>query len=244
VAERVLTGDGSWTIASARYGETYRSRHGALGEAWHVFVAGSGVAARLADGRATRVLEVGLGTCLNLALTVSLALRHGALLRYLALEHDPLPGDVLAGVGLEAVAGADVVRSLLAWRADWEEAGGHAVPAWRHGSVEVRVVLGDAVTARLPTDVDAVYLDGFSPRVNPELWTPAALARFASCLLPGGVLATYTVSGRVRRGLAAAGLRVERRPGPPGGKREALVATRPLGATEPAEPRRVERDAP
>jgi tRNA U34 5-methylaminomethyl-2-thiouridine-forming methyltransferase MnmC len=233
VARRVLTDDGSWTLASERYGETYRSRRGAALESEHVFLAGSGIAARLTLPLATRVLEIGLGTGLNLALTADLALRTGASLTYIAVEHDPLPADAVASLRLESHADSGFVEALLAWRSAWHPSLGADPPPLLHGAVRLEVIHADAATAPLPAGVDAVYLDGFSPRVNPELWTPGALARFAAALAPGGVLATYSVSGSVRRGLAACGLLVERRPGPPGGKRESLVAHRPIAVREP-----------
>ena len=227
MAEPIRTDDGSWTLESVRYGESYRSRRGAVLEARHVFVEGAGVAARLAGGQPTRVLEIGLGTGLNLVLTATLALRHGTPLAYVAVEHDPLPAPVIASLALERVADPGFVAALLAWRAAWDASAGAAPPTLRHGVVCLRVIHADAVTAPLPEGVHAVYLDGFSPRVNPELWTPSALARFARTLRPGGVLTSYSVSGQVRRGLAACGLLVEKRPGPPQGKRETLRARRP-----------------
>ena len=72
---------------------------------------------------------------------------------------------------------------------------------------------------------DAVYLDAFSPDVNPELWTSAFLARLYTVTKPGGRLATYSAKGQVRRDLEAVGFAVEKRPGPPG-KREMLVAVK------------------
>jgi tRNA U34 5-methylaminomethyl-2-thiouridine-forming methyltransferase MnmC len=228
--ERVRTDDGSWTFVSPRYGETYRSRHGARSESLHVFVEGSGVARALAEGRSVRVLEVGLGTGLTLALTASEALRHGAPLHYLALEHDPLPVAAIASLGLAEIADAAFVAELLAW---WPcLTSGGAVPL-RHRSVTVEAILGDATVVPLPRNLDALFLDGFSAAVNPELWTPEALRRFALALAPGGTLVSYSVRGAVRRALAAAGLEVERREGPAGGKRHALRAVRPRSAETP-----------
>jgi tRNA U34 5-methylaminomethyl-2-thiouridine-forming methyltransferase MnmC len=43
------------------------------------------------------------------------------------------------------------------------------------------------------------------------------------CLNP---MANYSVKGDVRRALQKVGFTVEKRPGPPGGKREMLVATK------------------
>jgi len=72
---------------------------------------------------------------------------------------------------------------------------------------------------------DAIFLDAFSPDVNAECWTTETLNTLSKLLREGGVLATYCAKGSVRRALQAAGLRVERRDGPPG-KRECLAAKR------------------
>ncbi len=45
-------------------------------------------------------------------------------------------------------------------------------------------------------------------------------------LRTGGKLDSYCVNRRVRDDLALAGFEVDRVPGPPGGKREVLVATK------------------
>jgi len=221
----ILTDDGSWTYESREYGETYRSRRGAAREARHVFLEGSGVSERLRRGLATSLLEIGLGTATNLVVTATAALGAGVSLTYASVERAPLPAEAWAELRLDAVGDSGFVAALLAWRRGWTDA---PPPRLRYGPVEVEALIGDALAVPLPHAVDAIYLDGFSARVNPELWTPPALARFAACLAPGGVLASYSVRGDVRRALAAIGLVVERRPGPPGGKRDALAARRPL----------------
>ena len=43
---------------------------------------------------------------------------------------------------------------------------------------------------------------------------------------PSGILTTYCAKGVVRRMLQSSGFTVERLPGPPGGKREILRATK------------------
>ena len=74
---------------------------------------------------------------------------------------------------------------------------------------------------------DVIYQDAFSPDANPELWTPTFFARLFAALKPGGRLSTYAASTRVRNALIDAGFTVAKYPGPPG-KREIMVATRPL----------------
>lgn len=71
---------------------------------------------------------------------------------------------------------------------------------------------------------DAIYLDAFSPDVNPECWTEDLFQTLAPLLASNGRLATYCVKGSVRRALGAAGLKITKYTGPTG-KREVLFAT-------------------
>ena len=230
-----MSDDGSPSLVSARYGEGYRSKHGARSETWHVFVAGSGVAARLASAVPTTVLELGLGTARNLGTSAAVAFAFDTPLRYVALEHDLLSADDWARLEPDALGPAAFRTALLEARRGWDTA-----PGTRHtlrvGPVTLELHLGDARAATWPTDVDAIFLDGFSPAVNPELWTDDVLGRVASHLVAGGTVASYCVQGSVRRALERAGLRVEKRSGPPGGKREVLFARRPPERTGIAGP--------
>ena len=222
------TADGSDTLYSPAFGQTFHSQHGAFTEAEQVFLRGTDIEERLAAGEPTSVLEVGLGTGLNFLLTAQRAIRAGMPLRYTALERDLLPADVLARLNHADRLGATALRdALLAWRRGLPEPLPPATyTATLHDLVLLECLVGDATDVMLP-DVryDAVYLDAFSPDANPELWTSAFFERIFSVMKPGGRLATYSAKGAVRRGLAAVGFTVEKRPGPPG-KREMLVAVR------------------
>ena len=55
---------------------------------------------------------------------------------------------------------------------------------------------------------------------------PADLQQVVDLLNDGGILTTYCAKGVVRRMLQTAGFTVERLPGPPGGTREILRATK------------------
>jgi tRNA U34 5-methylaminomethyl-2-thiouridine-forming methyltransferase MnmC len=227
--ERRLTADGSATLFSGRFGQTFHSRHGAVAESLHVFLAGSGAGRRLGAGKATRVLEVGFGTGLNFLLTAQAAGNGGARLDYVALERALPAREVLLGLGYERYAPGPSAE-LLAFRrelGDRPAAGSYRLE--RAGtSLELR--LGDARDAEIePESYDAVYHDGFSPETNPELWSAEFLTKLALALVPAGSLATYTVKGVVRRLLMDAGLSVVKAAGPPGGKREMLIASRTEG---------------
>jgi len=250
----LTTGDGSPALWSPRYGQAFRSQRGAHAEARHVFVEGSGAAGRLAAGRNTRVLEVGLGAATNLACTAAAALAAGAALRYRAWEPEPLPAAALQLAALGAIAPAPFVAALLAARDAWGALAPGDVRLWRFATIELELVVapidrlldpaftadierrlrswlaaeGAATTAE-DAPYHAVYLDPFSPEVNPDPWRPAVLAALASRLAPDGALVSYSVRGSVRRALADAGLSVRKVAGPPGGKREVLHARRAAG---------------
>jgi tRNA 5-methylaminomethyl-2-thiouridine biosynthesis bifunctional protein len=57
---------------------------------------------------------------------------------------------------------------------------------------------------------DALFLDGFSPRKNPEMWTENVFAGLARLSGPRTSLATFTVAGWVRRGLESQGFRIQK----------------------------------
>ena len=221
-----VTGDGSRTLLSKRYGETYHSRHGALTEARHVFLTGSGVARRLAEGRPTTVLEVGFGAGLNTLVTVAEAARWGTALRYVSLEADLLPVDALRELDYRSLLARPELADALVTGLARLPAGARA-HAIEIGGARVELLLVNARHAALPVAAHAVYHDAFSPDANPELWDEAFLGRLYGALAPGGTLVSYTVKGAVRRRLAALGFQTAKAPGPPGGKREMLVARRP-----------------
>ncbi len=201
-----------------RFGDPYFSREGGAAETAHVFLAGTGLPERFRPG--FRILELGFGTGLNLLVTLRAFRRAGAPgpLRFTSFEAFPLaPAD--RARALEAfpdlAAEAAELAQALAGPGPWTFAGG----------LMLEVIEGDA-RATLPAwegRADAVFLDGFAPARNPELWEPALLAAVAARMGPGARLATYSAAGSVRRALEAAGLAVERRPGF-GRKRHMTVA--------------------
>ncbi|MFB9992101.1 tRNA (5-methylaminomethyl-2-thiouridine)(34)-methyltransferase MnmD [Deinococcus oregonensis] len=213
----IETPDGSRTAFNARYGEAYGSRFGAAGQARHVFVEGTGTHIHPAP----RVLEIGFGVGVNFRATVVDTARRGVPLEYVAYEFDPAAGDILRAVA-EGNEGAEHPM----WAALLDIWAKESTLHLEAGNVRLTVHFVDVLTADLPqTWASALYLDGFSPDRNPEVWTPEFAQRLAAALAPGGVLATYSAAGRVRRALADAGLGVEKRPGPKG-KREHLRAVR------------------
>lgn len=91
-----------------------------------------------------------------------------------------------------------------------------------------------AISRMLPVRYyfDVVYFDAFAPEKQPEMWSEELLRNLYDVLRNHGVLTTYCAKGTVRRLLEEVGFTVERLPGPPGGKREILRASKNNDFTE------------
>ena len=219
----VRTADGSKTIQLTDWNEQYHSLHGAVQEAYHVFIEAG---LRQFSDRELSILEVGLGTGLNALITLLEAPSLGLKLHYTALETAPVSEAEWRELGYGSAL--DTTGAAL-----WYEAL-HGCP-W-----EEPFTLRDGFTlTKNNTDLrqfvapapayDLIYFDAFGARVQPDLWTEDIFSSMFSALRPGGILVTYSAKGSVRRAMEAVGFRTERLPGPPG-KREMLRASKPQDA--------------
>lgn len=208
----VRTADGSWTLRHSGHGEACHSTAGAWQQARERYAGPCRLRELGMERGRVRLLDVGTGLGLNLAAALAALDGTGARLEALSLEVDPEV--IRAGLELGDWP-AEVELRLAPVRAALQRAlDAHERPVTLGGGA-LTLLLGDA-RERLPTAAarafDAVFLDPFSPAVDPPLWDAEFLARIASRMEPWAVLSTYSASLRVRRALAAAGLRVGRGP--------------------------------
>lgn len=217
--------DGETPFASD-YGDGYFSRTDGPGESRAVFLVGNRLEQRFAslDRYAQFTIgETGFGTGLNVLQSARLFTETapaGARLSLLSAERHPLARDDLERVLSRWPELVPFGRRLLEGYPP-PTAGFHRV---RLGEfVELVLMLGDAAEmwSRQPAAVDAWFLDGFAPDRNAAMWSPRLFGLLAARSRPGCTLASFTVAGRVRRGLVEAGFTVERKPGF-GGKRHRL----------------------
>lgn len=224
------TDDGSRTLARLSDQETYHSCSGALSETKFVYLRNSGIEERLGNGIACAVLEVGLGTGMAMLTTLDAAISAGTPLNYVALEHDWLSSELLGELQPECwVEDESLATRFLEWRGKIAEAAPLGVYRWEVDAQRVVTVLvADAAQWRADAwqPFDAIYFDPFAPAKHPQLWTVGVFREMAAALQPHGTLTTYCVSRQVREAMLAAGFDVHRTSGPPGGKRNVLIARR------------------
>jgi tRNA 5-methylaminomethyl-2-thiouridine biosynthesis bifunctional protein len=89
--------------------------------------------------------------------------------------------------------------------------------SFEQGRVLLTLAVGDVrdMLDELTVEADSVYLDGFNPARNPQMWEAATLQRVATHCRTGTRIATFTVASMVLNGLKAQGFEVQKRPGLP-----------------------------
>ena len=210
---------------SRRFGDIYYSTDGGLAEAREVFLRGNGLPERWAGRERFVIGETGFGTGLNILLAWKLWRESGETgrLHAVSIERYPLDAEQLRAALLRFPELEREARQLLdVWPG--RVRGVHRLEFDRFTLDLHFRDAGDAL-ANMEAEVDAWFLDGFSPGRNPDMWSDANLTRVGELSSPGATLATFTVAGHVRRGLQAAGYSVERVPGF-GRKRHRLEARR------------------
>ncbi|ANW96764.1 SAM-dependent methyltransferase [Wenyingzhuangia fucanilytica] len=214
----IITSDGSTTIHLPAWNENYHSSHGAIQEAYHVFIE---MGYKSIEKDDFSILEIGFGTGLNAFITLLETAKDQRQINYVGVEAYPVREDEL--LALNYVSELDT-RNLSH---KFEEM--HLTP-WNKPQ---EVTPNFTLTKRQMFfhnlhDVDAfdlIYFDAFGARVQPDLWTEEIFALMYTALKPGGKIVTYAAKGSVRRAMQTVGFAVERLPGPPG-KREMLRGTK------------------
>ena len=216
------TADGSPTLYREDIDEHYHSVKGALAESRHVYLE-TGWRKAAETSRPVRVFEVGFGTGMNAAITATASLVSGIPTDYFSVELYPLTKEttdlVAETLGKEYKDAFERVNE-----SPWEE------PVRINTYFTLQKMKADLLTMDLPKKLDVVYFDAFAPEKQPEMWDEAIFQKIYMAMKPGGVLTTYCAKGSIRRMLQQIGFITERLPGPPGGKREILRATKPTDA--------------
>ena len=212
------------TPYSEAYGDVYHSSEGGLAQAQHVFLQGNGLPERWRGRRTFTILETGFGFGLSFLAT------------WQAWRADPARCERLHFVSIEKHPFATVDLFSL-WEKNFElkKESQELIAQWpmlvpgmhriefEGGNVVLTLFLGDIADGlpQLQLAADAIYLDGFAPQKNPQMWAPPLLRHLGRLAAPGATLATWSVAASVRSALEEAGFAVAKVEGF-GTKREML----------------------
>ena len=162
--EIITTGDGSKTIQIMDWQEQYHSKHGAIQEAYHVFIK-SGL--DLFKDQELQILEIGFGTGLNAFITLIEFEKRDLRIRYTGVEAYPVLNEEL-----EQLNYLEELKSLSR-KDDFNLM--HSSP-WGQ-EIEITKNFSLYKQQKFFKEIDAlktynlIYFDAFGARVQPELWT-------------------------------------------------------------------------
>lgn len=215
------------TPAATDFGDIYFSVDGGLEESEAVFLRGCGLPEGWQSRRRFVIGELGFGSGLNFLTAWRLwdkTKPKSGRLHFVSTEKFPFDA-------------AQLKQALSAWP-ELAAYSAELIAKWpgrvkgfhrlHFGDVTLTLIhddIADGLEA-LDAQVDAWFLDGFSPAKNPAMWSGDIMKKLAKLSAPGARLATFTVAGSVRQALSAAGFTVEKKEGF-GRKRHRLEACFP-----------------
>lgn len=213
----ILTSDGSHSFYIEEMDEQYHSKHGAINESMHIFI-NEGLL-RAAQNRAqVNVLEVGMGTGLNVFLTYLDTIKNKRNVKMTTIEAFPISEEDASQLNYAELLGKNKSDFLKIHSCKWNE--------WQIITDKFSLLKYDKLIQEicLKERYDVIYFDAFAPEKQEELWTERIFQKLYEQLSDSGILVTYCVKGVIRRRLQQIGYIIEKIPGPKGGKREMLRA--------------------
>ncbi len=212
------------TPISKEFDDVYYSAVDGIAETKHVFLDGNNLPDAWKEKESFTIAELGFGTGLNFLTTWNLwkeTTNRDQRLHYISFEKN-----LLSKKNLEQVHQSHPgVIASVAWqslvdRLPLPTVGFHRVA---FDNVYLTLVLGDVrdFIKQLTGNINAWYLDGFSPAKNANMWEQDIFTAMAKVSVQGTTIATYTAAGDVRRGLETVGFKMEKPQGF-GTKREML----------------------
>lgn len=224
--EILITSDGSTTIHLPDWDEQYHSKHGAIQEAYHVFInTGLDYFLKSLKDESLKakisILEIGFGTGLNAFITFLEAKKNKLSINYDGVEAYPVISEEVSKLNyvkeLKAEEHQEYFESMH--QVSWDKE--HVIS--KEFTLKKRKQFFNEIEDENKFDI--IYFDAFGAKNQPELWTEAIFLKMYTACKNNATLVTYSAKGSVRRALQAVGFIVERLPGPPG-KREMLRATK------------------
>lgn len=218
-------------VFNETYGDFYASQKDAFAESQYVFIQGANLHQAWQQKSSQHefvIAETGFGLGVNFCQTLQawLAQPQGekpSVLTYISFEKHPF--------SLE-----DLHQAWCSWGeifegfADFSQAFIAQYPLFLPGvhgldfpqlSLRLLLVLGDGFSqlSSLEFAADVWFLDGFSPKSNPDLWSPALLKLAVEHSRPECIFVSYAATSQLKKTLQQLGVQLNHRPGF-AGKRE------------------------
>jgi len=198
--EKVITKDSSVTYYSEKYAEHYHSVSGAEEEAVKKFVEPCNMM-ELAKNKVISILDVCFGLGYNSAAAIDEIRKYSkeCIINIIALENDKEILDEIKSINSNFKS-YDIIKELI-----------NDDLSINKDNINIKILLKDARESvkELKERFDLIFLDPFSPKKCPELWTEEFFKDIKNICNKDAILTTYSCARIVRDNLVSAGFKVK-----------------------------------
>ncbi|WP_028949856.1 MqnA/MqnD/SBP family protein [Sulfurihydrogenibium subterraneum] len=214
---KVITADGTQTFYNFEYNEAYHStKAGAYTESLYKFILPCKIDRLAKEKHQINILDVGFGLGYNVAVAINVAKNNNpdVKISIISIEKDKNFLDRINQMEIpeNLKDEYDFIKSLKPAEIKLNE---NLYPSYIVSSdtVSLTVVIGEGRKILLDLSksgykFDAVFYDPFSPKVNTEMWTLDLFKVVKTLMTDKAILATYSASLPVRKGLIEAGFKI------------------------------------
>ena len=201
--KQIITKDRSITLHNDEYNETYHSVTGALEETYEKFIKPCRIK-ELAKKGNLRILDICFGLGYNAIAAIDTALESSpnCEIEVISLEKSFIHEDLTA-------LSPKLKHYSIIKKLKHDPINNQYI--YEDKNIHLIIKIGDAVETvkKVIGKFDAVFLDPFSPKKNPELWTYGFFKDIADRMKKHAVLSTYSCARTVRNNLIKAGFIVK-----------------------------------
>jgi tRNA 5-methylaminomethyl-2-thiouridine biosynthesis bifunctional protein len=203
-------------LYSEIYEDIYWSKEGGLAEKEYVFLNGNSVSEKWLEKENYNILELGFGAGLNFLSTWRLwnsTSSPNSWLSFFSIEKHPIPINILEDI-LSDFPEINNLSSKLIPRLSNLQSGFNLI-IFPESRISLTIGVGDVldILKDYSGQVDAFFLDGFSPQKNPDMWSEKVFQRLSQIGKNNSTFSTYSSSTLVRENAVKAGFEIEILPG-------------------------------
>jgi len=197
--EIIVTEDGSNSLKSNFFEQTYHSINGAIEESMHVFI---NAGLKSCEKNIISILEVGFGTGLNAFLSLIESENNEKKINYTTIEKYPLDFSIIKNLNYTEKLNNNNFFKLH--NCDWN------IKNKISEKFIFKKIQIDINNYNFDEKYDVIFFDAFSFDSQPEMWSVDLFKKIFEATNSYGILVTYSAKGEVKQNLRQAGFEVKR----------------------------------
>ncbi|RMA97139.1 tRNA (5-methylaminomethyl-2-thiouridine)(34)-methyltransferase MnmD [Hydrogenothermus marinus] len=215
---KIVTADGTETFFNKEYNEAYHStKAGAYTESLHKFINPTKIKELAKNQNQINILDVGFGLAYNVAVcyTEAIKVNPDIKLNIISIEKDEKNFERIKKFNIPTeLEKAYQIINLGIFEKENVGKNEYKIYKVENKNLNLKVILGEGrqilkdLSLEISNFFDGVFYDAFSPKVNTEMWTVNIFKIVKNLMKEKAILATYSASLAVRKGLIEAGFKI------------------------------------